>query len=429
MNATTETGTPRVVLLHGFMGAPDDLAPFARSLGVQARFLFPGGLVDLAPVGLRGRAWWPVDTDARADSIARGPRDLSTFVPEGLHAARAHLDKLLDDLEREGPPGPLVLGGFSQGAMLSCELALCTARPLAGLVLFSGARIAADAWRARYGSRRGQRVFVSHGRSDGDLSFAAAESFQRELADAGWDVTWCPFDGGHEIPLVAWRAFKRWLTSVPRSDLRRRTGVERPGRALRARGRAGRVEGHLLRAAGRDVEVVVVRLEAANLELHRLRQSPRPQRELPGSPRRARHRAGFQSDVGLLLRRKPAREVERLAANHARGTIEQGRDRRIVRRRTETVRVAHVEEVVEQLGQAEPGDAPRADLHGLRDVHHGGFAAEERDPNLRVERERSVVDHVHVEPVEPLVHQKHGCGLERPSKVVVRSLGSAARVQ
>ncbi|HEY5240266.1 MAG TPA: hypothetical protein VIJ22_02330 [Polyangiaceae bacterium] len=216
MNATTGTGAPRLVLLHGFMGTPDDLAPFARSLAVAARFAFPEGLVDLAPSGLRGRAWWPVDAGTRTASVAAGPRDLSLFVPEGLDAARAHLDTLLDDLEREGPPGPLVLGGFSQGAMLSCDLALRTSRPLAGLVLFSGARIAASAWRSLYGSRRGLRVFVSHGRSDGDLSFAAAESFQRELVDAGWDVTWCPFDGGHEIPLVAWRSFKRWLTAVPR---------------------------------------------------------------------------------------------------------------------------------------------------------------------------------------------------------------------
>jgi len=211
MTAATESGTPRVVLLHGFMGIPDDLAPFARSLGVRARFTFPEGLVDLAPLGLRGRAWWPVDAESRADSVATGPRDLSQFVPAGLDAARTHLDRLLDELEREGTPAPLVLGGFSQGAMLSCDLALRSQRPLAGLALFSGARIAADAWRSLYGSRHGLRAFVSHGRSDADLSFAAAESFHTELAAAGWDVTWCPFDGGHEIPLVAWRAFKRWL--------------------------------------------------------------------------------------------------------------------------------------------------------------------------------------------------------------------------
>jgi phospholipase/carboxylesterase len=207
---------PRIVLLHGFMGTPDDLAPFARSLGVEARFVFPEGRVDLAPLGLRGRAWWSVDTDQRTEALACGPRNLSRFAPEGLGAAREHLNGLLDDLEHDGPGGPLVLGGFSQGAMLSCDVALRTARSLDGLVLFSGAPITERTWRSLYASRRGLRVFMSHGRSDDDLSFEVAESLQGELARAGWDVTWCPFDGGHEIPLVVLRSFKRWLRASPR---------------------------------------------------------------------------------------------------------------------------------------------------------------------------------------------------------------------
>jgi phospholipase/carboxylesterase len=205
------------VLLHGFMGTPDDLAPFARSLGVQARFVFPEGNVDLAPFDLRGRAWWPVDVDGRAEALSRGPRDLCQFAPEGLGAAREHLNGILDELDREAL-GPLVLGGFSQGAMLSCEVALGTPRPLAGLVMFSGALITQGAWRPRYASRPGLRVFMSHGRRDHDLSFAAADSFQSELAAAGLEVTWCPFDGGHEIPFVVWRTFRRWLSSSLRSS-------------------------------------------------------------------------------------------------------------------------------------------------------------------------------------------------------------------
>jgi phospholipase/carboxylesterase len=205
---------PLVVLLHGYMGEPDDLAPFARSLGVDARFSFPAGPVDLAPDGMRGRAWWRVDGDARTAALARGPRDLSRFAPEGLEAARALLGRVLDDLEREHPGLPLVLGGFSQGGMLSCDFALHTTRPLAGLVLFSSARITADAWRPLYATRAGLPLFASHGRADQDLSFAVAESLCDEVARSGWRVTWCPFDGGHEIPLVAWRAFKRWLTAI-----------------------------------------------------------------------------------------------------------------------------------------------------------------------------------------------------------------------
>jgi phospholipase/carboxylesterase len=200
-----------VVLLHGFMGLPEDLAPFAKSMGIGGRFVFPAGIVDLAGRGLRGRAWWPIDVDAR--SAATGPRDLSAFVPAGLDEARAHLEALLDDICATGPFGTLVIGGFSQGAMLACDLALRSSRRIDGLVMFSGARIAETLWRPRYLTRRGLRTFVSHGRADDDLAFSVAESFQSELSEAGWAVTWVPFDGGHGIPMIVWRSFKRWLTA------------------------------------------------------------------------------------------------------------------------------------------------------------------------------------------------------------------------
>jgi len=203
---------PLVVLLHGFLGTAADLAPFARSLGVDASFHFPEGPVDLASRGLRGRAWWAVDGDARDEALRHGPRDLSTFHPEGLDQARAFLEERLDELARLEGDRPVVLGGFSQGAMLCCDVALRTARPLAGLAFFSGSRITASLWRPLYAARRGQRTFMSHGRNDDDLSFLTADAFRSELEEAGWDLTWCPFDGGHEIPLVAWRSFKRWLT-------------------------------------------------------------------------------------------------------------------------------------------------------------------------------------------------------------------------
>jgi phospholipase/carboxylesterase len=197
------------------MGTSADLAPFAASLGIDARFIFPEGIVDLAPLRLRGRAWWAVDEEKRAQAIACGPRDMSTFVPEGLDRARNELDRLLDEMVQENPQRPLVLGGFSQGAMLACDVVLRTGRAVAGLVLFSGARIGAGAWDPLYASRRDLKVFMSHGRADDDLSFTAAESFLGDLQRAQWDVTWCPFDGGHEIPIFVWRAFKRWLKSLP----------------------------------------------------------------------------------------------------------------------------------------------------------------------------------------------------------------------
>jgi phospholipase/carboxylesterase len=199
---------PVVVLLHGFMGTPEDLAPFARSLGVDARFLFPEAPLDLAPLGLRGRGWWPkIPPNAGPDRS----RDPSHVVPDGFGVARTHLDELIEDLEPMIGERPFVLGGFSQGAMLACDFALRTSRAIDGLVFFSVAPVAQREWRSRYAARSGLRALISHGRLDADLSFDVSARFQGELQAAGWDVTWLPFDGGHEVPLVIWRALKKWL--------------------------------------------------------------------------------------------------------------------------------------------------------------------------------------------------------------------------
>jgi len=207
--------SPIVVLLHGFSSSGSELVPFARSISAPARFVFPDGPLDLASTGLPGRAWWPIDVAARDRAVSENrPRDLSSWVPEGLAAARAQVNALLDAVRARLGPAPLVVGGFSQGAMLSCDVALRSSRRLAGLVLFSPARIAAAEWAPLLGSLRGMRVVVSHGREDRDLSFAAAESLRNDLCAAGCDVRWVPFEGGHEVPLVAWRQLRTLLREL-----------------------------------------------------------------------------------------------------------------------------------------------------------------------------------------------------------------------
>jgi len=203
---------PVVILLHGFLGKVDDLAPFARSLRVDGRYVVPHGIYDMAP--LRGRAWWPIDVDERAAEMAKGPRDLSAFLPDGLDAARAAISELYEELARESPGRPIILGGFSQGGMLACDVAFRTSHPLKALALFSSARIAESEWRTRYTTRAGTPIFISHGRSDPDLAFTATDRYKDDLIAAGLAVDWCPFDGGHEIPLIVLRAFKKFLQGL-----------------------------------------------------------------------------------------------------------------------------------------------------------------------------------------------------------------------
>jgi phospholipase/carboxylesterase len=207
-----------VVLLHGFGAPGTDLIPLGAALasGGAPRFAFPEAPMALDEAG-DARAWWMVDlVELQAALMSGRERDLSNTVPEGLDRARAAVVAMLDDLrgQLDVTSDQIVLGGFSQGAMLACDVALRDPRPLAGLVLMSGTVLAQCQWTPLMASRAGLPVLQSHGRFDPLLPFGIAERLRDGLSSAGLAVRWHPFDGGHEIPrgvLSALDAFIREL--------------------------------------------------------------------------------------------------------------------------------------------------------------------------------------------------------------------------
>jgi phospholipase/carboxylesterase len=210
---------PAVVLLHGFGAPGTDLVSLGRVIGAPpgTRFVFPEGPLALDP-GFGGRAWWMIDVMALQSSILRGElRDRSSMVPEGLSGARANVNAMLDDMERALSPSHLILGGFSQGAMLSCDVALRSERRLDALFLLSGTLLADGEWRPLMPRRRGLPVLVTHGREDHLLPFAMAERLKDALSGAGLAVRWIPFRGGHEIPGAAVDAMSEMLGDVVRT--------------------------------------------------------------------------------------------------------------------------------------------------------------------------------------------------------------------
>lgn len=213
---------PVVVLLHGFGAPGSDLVGLAEELGApkHTRFVFPEA-PEVADVGMpppyEGRAWWQIDMlNLQLAVMGRNWEALAEHVPDGLLRARATLEAFLDALEaRFAIAGaPLVLGGFSQGAMLTCDVALHSARHFAGLLLFSGSIIARADWLTRFEERAPLPVFQSHGRQDPILPFPVAEQLQRQFVARGWPVRWVPFDGGHGIGGEALRGARTFLGDV-----------------------------------------------------------------------------------------------------------------------------------------------------------------------------------------------------------------------
>jgi phospholipase/carboxylesterase len=167
------------------------------------------------------RGWWWLNLEGHVPSGERLP-DFSTTSPGGIKVASRRVRQYLETVH-----GPVILGGFSQGAMLSGEIAFQTDQALAGVVLIGGTTVNEQAWVERSAARKGLPVFIAHGRWDGVLPFATAERFARKLAAAGLDVTWVPFDGGHDIPSLVIRALNGFLRDVER-DAGSRTGSLEP---------------------------------------------------------------------------------------------------------------------------------------------------------------------------------------------------------
>jgi len=212
---------PVVVLLHGFGAPGDDLVPLSDYLDAPAgtRFLFPEAPIQI-PMGFGdSRAWWMIDmARIQADRAAGKVRDMSGEIPRGLPEARDRVRALLEDVHKKlgADLARTVLGGFSQGAMLSCDALLHSTQPYAGLIQLSGTLVAKQEWAPLLMKRKGLPLFQSHGTQDPILPYAMAERLRDEFLQAGVTVEWNPFRGGHEIPEPVLRKLGSFLLKVLR---------------------------------------------------------------------------------------------------------------------------------------------------------------------------------------------------------------------
>lgn len=205
-----EESGPTVILFHGYGADMMDLASLAQA--VQApkttNWYFPNGHLAV-PIGPHheGRAWFPISLS----ELERGGNiDLSTVVPPGLKRAR---ENALEFIEKLGAkPEKLVIGGFSQGAMLATDVMLHMKTPPAGLALLSSTLVNAETWSTLAKKHPGFKFFQAHGFRDQVLSFQLAQRLEAVLKDAGWEGQLQRFEGGHEIPfevLIQLGAFLR----------------------------------------------------------------------------------------------------------------------------------------------------------------------------------------------------------------------------
>jgi phospholipase/carboxylesterase len=219
---TWEVGAGRLplILLHGYASTPQEWLPFSDTILIHAdrRFVFPQAPEETVPPdGPTGaRAWWRLELASYRDGNALP--DMRGAHPPGLAKAAEKIRLLIADLHHREPfpESRVILGGFSQGGMIAAEVAFRTEQPLEALILLSPTFVDEKRWIEGMPRRKNLPVFISHGRHDDVLPFAASERLAQAMRQAGLKVTWVPFEGVHETPASVVTALNKFLGAEPR---------------------------------------------------------------------------------------------------------------------------------------------------------------------------------------------------------------------
>jgi phospholipase/carboxylesterase len=201
-------GTPAgaLVLFHGRGADEHDLEPLLDALDPERRLvgILPRGPLALPP----GGAHWYVVREI-------GYPDSETFL-----ATYTEVTAWLDGLaESTGVPiERTVLGGFSQGSVMSFALGLGRGRAAPAAILgLSGFIPTVDGFELDLTDRSGLRVAIGHGTHDPVIGIEWGHDAKRRLDAAGADVLYRESPIGHSIDPRFVPELRDWLGEITKA--------------------------------------------------------------------------------------------------------------------------------------------------------------------------------------------------------------------
>ena len=198
-----DTRYPMIVLLHGFGANMRDLAGLCSAIGPEGYvYIFPNGplTVQLGP-GMTGYAWTPPGEGSTSEDGERAQEML-----EGLFV------EVIDRYAVE--PGQVLMGGFSQGGMMTYRLGLPKPDIFGGLAVLSSRIADTEELRPRLPASRDQSIFISHGTRDTIIPLEDARESKRFLESEGYRPQYTEYDMAHEISQDVMGDLVPWIHRV-----------------------------------------------------------------------------------------------------------------------------------------------------------------------------------------------------------------------
>lgn len=174
-----------VILMHGRGASAADIIRLGESLVPnntdEVAFLAPQAT---------NNTWYPVSGFLPQEQLA-----------PWLESALMVIDEVIDSVTNTGIPNEkIILGGFSQGAMLSLEYASRGRRKIGGVIAFSGSIIGpVDQPYEVSGDVSGLQMFIGCGTNDSWIPASAAQNSAEVFKAGGADVDLRIYEGMQHI--------------------------------------------------------------------------------------------------------------------------------------------------------------------------------------------------------------------------------------
>ncbi|MEM9022099.1 MAG: alpha/beta hydrolase-fold protein [Bacteroidota bacterium] len=204
--AREKSGRPPVLfLLHGYGSHEADLAGIAQQIDPRYAVVAVRAPITLQPGAY---AWYHLQWEQG---------QVVGYDAEGARNARQQLTRFIDQVvaDHQANPEKVVLLGFSQGAIMSLEVALTAPEKVCGIAMMSG--LLNDHLRQdRVAEERlqGMDILVTHGTEDAVIPVEKARICQQFLDSLPVQLHYQEYPGGHTITADAMQRAFDWTTGL-----------------------------------------------------------------------------------------------------------------------------------------------------------------------------------------------------------------------